>query len=69
MHPPSADEASYLNRKQGHSINALAVAGNEIFIYNVSNPDPVRSMLYSDPDPDFFFVYRFGIETFKLYVL
>jgi nuclease HARBI1 len=28
VNPPAADEASFLNRKQGHSINSLAVAGS-----------------------------------------
>jgi len=28
VHPPSEGESSFLNRKQGHSINCLAVAGN-----------------------------------------
>jgi len=28
VQPPGADEPSYLNRKQGHSINCLAVADN-----------------------------------------
>lgn len=27
VHPPANDEVSYINRKQGHSINCLAVAG------------------------------------------
>ena len=37
VHPPAVDEASYLNRKQGHSINSFAVSGRiELFLGNLS---------------------------------
>jgi len=57
VHAPGADEPSYLNRKQGHSINCLAVAGNYSYCYinsSVSDPDPDPypggSVFFTDPD-------------------
>lgn len=42
VQPPLRDEASFLNRKQGHSINCLAVAGPKLEILYVDVNAPGR---------------------------
>jgi hypothetical protein len=47
VHPPADDEASFLNKKQGHSINCLAVSGKGIVKGIVSRDVVVCFLLLS----------------------